>query len=93
MLFVAAVVPASYAFVLIPLPETLDCNKVAAVYKLFLGTKNSSLSLEIILNIYVIIYLMLILTETIMPCSQQLAVLTLTLSTYSIKYLLNGLIN
>lgn len=93
MLFVAAVVLASYAFVLIPLPETLDCNKVAAVCKLFLGTKNSSLSLEIILNIYVIIYLMLILTEIIMPCSQQLAVWTLTLSTYSIKSLLNGLIN
>ena len=52
MLFVAAVVLASYVFVLIPLPETLDCNKVGAVYKLFLGTKNSSLSLEIILKIY-----------------------------------------
>lgn len=84
MLFVAAVVLASYVFVLIPLPETLDCNKVGAVYKLFLGTKNSSLSLEIILNIYVIIYLMLILTETIMLCSQQLA-MYLTLSTYSVS--------
>lgn len=84
MLFVAAVVLASYVFVLIPLPETLDCNKVGAVYKLFLGTKNSSLSLEIILNIYVIIYLMLILTETIMLCSQQLAVY-LTRSTYSVS--------
>lgn len=83
MLFVAAVVLASYVLVLIPLPETLDCNKVGAVYKLFLGTKNS-LSLEIILNIYVIIYLILILTETIMLCSQQLAVY-LTLSTYSVS--------
>lgn len=83
MLFVAAVVLTSYVFVLIPLPETLECNKAGAVYKLFLGT-NNSLSLEIILNIYVIIYLMLILTETIMLCSQQLAVY-LTLSTYSIS--------
>ena len=51
MLFVAVAILDSYAFVLIPLPEILHCNKVAAVYKLFLGTKNSSLSLEIILNI------------------------------------------